>query len=111
MHLADKQGNTKYDLLSKFSKKTGKTHPDLVFPDLDEMAMYLWEWFQELNSQRTSNGFGQNPITFLDIQAWANLTKRFPLAWEVKAIRTMDSMWLSEIAKNRDSQTSDTKLK
>lgn len=111
MHLADKQGNTKYDLLTRFSQKTGKTHPDLVFPEIDEMAMYLWEWFQELNSQRTSNGFGQNPVTFLDIQAWATLTKRFPLSWEVQALRTMDSMWLSEIAKNRDSQTSDTKLK
>ena len=111
MHLTDKQGNTKYDLLTKFSKKTGKTHPDLAFPELDDMAMYLWEWFMELNSQRTSNGFGLNPITFLDIQAWANLTNRFPLAWEVKAIRFMDTIWITEYAKNRDSQTSDTKLK
>lgn len=83
----------------------------MVFPDLDDMAMYLWEWFMELNSQRTSNGFGLNPITFLDIQAWANLTKRFPLAWEVKALRSMDTIWITEYAKNRDSQTSDTKLK
>lgn len=111
MHLADKQGNTKYELLTRFSKKTGKQHPDLDFPEVNDMAMYLWDWYMELNSQRTSNGFGQNPITFLDIQAWANLTKRFPLAWEVKAIRTMDTMWLNEIAKNRDSQTSDSKLK
>ena len=111
MHLADKQGNTKYDLLSKFSEKTGKIHPDLVFPELDQMAMYIWEWFMELNSQRTSNGFGQNPITYLDIQAWASLTGRFPLAWEVRAIRNMDMMWLSEMAKNRDSQTSDSKIK
>lgn len=111
MHLADKQGNTKYDLLSKFSQKTGKLHPDLIFPELDEMAMYIWEWFMELNSQRTSNGFGQNPITYLDIQAWASLTNRFPLAWEVRAIRNMDMMWLSEMAKNRDSQISDSKIK
>lgn len=111
MHLADKQGNTKYELLTRFSQKTGKTHPDLVFPELDEMAMYIWEWFMELNAQRTSNGFGQNPITFLDIQAWASLTNRFPLAWEVKALRTMDTMWLIEITKNMNSQTSDTKLK
>jgi len=111
MHLADQQGNTKYDLLTKFSQKTGKRHPDLAFPEIDEMAMYLWEWFMELNAQRTSNGFGQNPIQFVDIQAWANLTNRFPLAWEVKAIRTIDTMWLSEIAKNRDSQKTDTKLK
>lgn len=111
MHLADQQGNTKYDLLTKFSQKTGKTHPDLIFPELDDMAMYLWEWFMELNAQRTNNGFGQNPITFLDIQAWASLTHRFPLAWEVKALRTMDVMWLAEINKNRDSQKTDSKIK
>ena len=111
MHLADQQGNTKYDLLTKFSQKTGKTHPDLIFPDLDDMAMYLWEWFMELNAQRTNNGFGQNPITFIDIQAWASLTNRFPLAWEVKALRMMDSMWLSGIAQNRDSQKADSKIK
>jgi hypothetical protein len=111
MHLADKQGNTKYDLLTRFSQKTGKTHPDLVFPEIDEMAMYLWGWFMELNAQRTSNGFGQNPIQFVDIQAWANLTNRHPLAWEVKAIRGIDMVWTTEIAQNRDSQKTDTKLK
>lgn len=109
--MADKQGNTKFELLSRFSEKTGKTHPDLIFPKIDEMAMYLWEWFMELNSQRTSNGFGLNPITFLDIQAWATLTNRFPLSWEVKAIRMIDTVWVAEVAKIRDSQNTDTKLK
>lgn len=111
MHLADQQGNTKYDLLTKFSQKTGKTHPDLIFPEVDEMAMYLWDWFMELNAQRTSNGFGQNPIQFIDIQAWANLTRRYPLAWEIQAIRQIDSMWLMTINKNADSKKTDTKIK
>ncbi len=111
MHLADKQGNTKYELLSRFSNKTGKTHPDLVPPPVPEQALYIWEWFMELNAQRTSNGFGQNPIQFVDIKSWADMTRRNPLSWEVKALRMIDSIWLIEINKIRDSQSQDTKIK
>lgn len=104
MHFPDNQGNTKFDLLSKFSKKTGKQHPDLKPPVINNEILYIWDWFIELNSQRTSNGYGANPIQYIDIQAWSTLTKKNITAWEVKAIRYMDNIWLSETAKIKDSQ-------
>lgn len=111
MHVADEQGNTKYELLSRFSERTGKQHPDLVQPEMDDSLIYLWGWFIELNSQRTSNGFGGNPIQFVDIQAWASLTQRNPTPWEIKTIRRLDQVWLSEIGKINDSQKSSKKIK
>lgn len=104
MHIADDQGNTKFDLLTKFSERTGKKHPDLIEPEVNEFVLYVWEWFIELNSQRTSNGFGSNPIQFIDIKSWAELNQRLIKPWEVKAIRRLDNTWLSEMAKIKDSK-------
>jgi len=90
MHLADKQGNTKYDLLTKFSQKTGKTHPDLIFPDLDEMAMYLWEWFMELQRGRQYGMSGALPLSYSDMKAWAELTGKQPQHWEIDVLKQID---------------------
>lgn len=111
MHTADEQGNTKYELLTKFSERTGKTHPDLIQPEVDESLFYLWGWFIELNAQRTSSGFGGNPIQFVDIRAWASLTARNPTPWEIKTIRKLDQVWLSEIGKINNSQKPSKKIK
>lgn len=111
MHTADEQGNTKYDLLTKFVERTGKPHPDLQAPDVDDSVIYIWTWFIELNAQRTSNGFSPNPIQFVDIQAWASLTKRDITPWELKTLRKLDSVWLNELGKMRDSQNTSKKLK
>ncbi len=111
MHTVDDQGNTKYDLLTKFSERTGKMHPDLQQPEMDDSTVYLWNWFIELNAQRTSNGFGGNPIQFVDIMAWARLTDRKPTTWEVKTLRKLDMVWLAELSKIKDSQNSSKKIK
>lgn len=111
MHLVDNQGNTKYDTLTKFSQRTGKQHPDLIQPYINEDVLYIWHWFMELNQQRTSNGFGQNPIQFIDIKAWSDLTNRHIKSWEVMAIRMLDSIWLMEMNKIIDSQKPVTKIK
>ena len=111
MHIADEQGNTKYDLLTKFSERTGKQHPDLIQPEMDDSVIYVWNWFIELNAQRTGTGFGANPIQFVDIQAWAYLTGRKPTPWEIKSLRKLDQVWLAELSKIRDSQNSSKKIK
>lgn len=55
---------------------------------------YIWNWFLELSSGRTSSGFGPNPLTFPDIAAWARLTRAYPTAAEVKTLLVLDRMWL-----------------
>lgn len=60
---------------------------------------YLWGWFIELASARTSNGFGLNPISYVEIAAWARLTGREPSPWEVSLLKRMDGAALAAYAK------------
>lgn len=59
-------------------------------------ADYLWRWFLELHGGRTSNGFGVNPIGWLELDAWSRLTGRRLAGWEVQAIRDLDRAFLQE---------------
>ena len=38
-------------------------------------------------------------LSYSEIQAWANLTKSEPTAWEVGAIKAIDSVFLTEAGK------------
>lgn len=57
-------------------------------------AAYLWDWFLELHSARTSSGFGPAPIGFAELAAWARLTRRTPSAFEVMALRALDHVYM-----------------
>jgi hypothetical protein len=52
-----------------------------------------------LSAARGSNGFGLNPVGFVDLAAWAAMTGAEPLEWELQALREMDRAFLSEHAK------------
>ncbi|MBZ5761591.1 hypothetical protein LAV84_18245 [Rhizobium sp. VS19-DR104.2] len=53
-------------------------------------ASHLWFWFRELDSQRTSNGYGPNPIGFQEIKAWADLRGHKLKQWHIDALVAMD---------------------
>jgi hypothetical protein len=53
---------------------------------------YLWGWFLELDGARGSNGFGLNPLSYSEIQAWATLMRVTLAPWEVEAIKRIDSV-------------------
>jgi len=65
-------------------------------PGLPPEVAYLWDWFLELDSARTSNGFGLNPIGYTELAAWAALTGRSPLPWEVRWLMALDRARLAE---------------
>jgi hypothetical protein len=73
--------------------------PDIEPPYEGE---YLWNWYVELASARGGSGFGPNPIGFCDIEAWARLTGRRPIPWEVETLRRMDDATLLAVAKKSD---------
>lgn len=43
-----------------------------------------------MDHARTSNGFGLNPISFTEIDAWQRLSGEMLRPWELRAIRRMD---------------------
>lgn len=90
----------------------GWTHPALVGPPFpggleylfnmvirhDEKGIarsYVGGWFGELSGARSSNGFGVNPVSYAEIDAWARLTGRHPSFLEVSALRRLDAAYLS----------------
>lgn len=64
-------------------------------PGLPAEAAYLWEWFLELSAARPSGGFGPSAIAYSEILAWAQLTGRRPVPWEVRWIGHLDRVWMA----------------
>lgn len=63
-------------------------------PELPPEYQYIWEWFWQLAQGRGSNGFGLNPLSYLEIASWAQLNAVELLPWEAKALRTIDACYL-----------------
>mgnify|MGYP001627226070 CR=1 FL=1 len=80
----------------------GRRLAALDVPPLPEEAEHIWAWFQELNLARTGSGFGPNPLSHAEIDAWARLTGRAPSPAEVQALRALDVCWLAAQAKARE---------
>lgn len=71
----------------------------MIEAELPSAVAHVWAWFCELSAARTSNGYGADPITFGDIDAWARLTRLSPTPWEVALIRRIDSAILPRMNK------------
>jgi hypothetical protein len=73
-------------------------------PEPPRLLGYLWVWFCELSSARSSNGYGLNPITFPEIYAWTRLMGVRPTPWETSVLRRMDAAVLSVLNKQSGSE-------
>lgn len=51
------------------------------------------QWFRELSRGRGSSGFGPNPLSWSDLEAWAARMGRNPAPWEVGALFMLDEAW------------------
>ncbi|MGV8831261.1 MAG: phage tail assembly chaperone [Devosia sp.] len=61
-----------------------------------EAGRLAWGWFIDLCRTRTSNGYGPNPISFAEIEAYARLY-RWPLEpRHVGIILALDRVWLEK---------------
>ena len=79
-------------------KTTGKRPAELDGPDCPAEMEYLWYDFMMLSRGRTSNGFGANPLTWMDLLAWRQLTATPVNPWEMDTLVALDNAWLSEQA-------------
>ncbi|MDD4390196.1 MAG: hypothetical protein PHW03_05270 [Eubacteriales bacterium] len=94
-----KDGATLRDHLQKVYLQKGKIPKQLEPVEMPYELFYLWEWFCELSPGRGYSGNVPAPLTYNEIQAWANLTKSEPTAWEVEAIKLIDRKFLEEAMK------------
>lgn len=92
-----KPGEDGVSMRAKLEKM--KSHALYRLPKMPRALEHIWAWFCELNSARTSNGFGANPITYSEIAAWSALTLNVPTPWEVSLLKRIDRAFLEEMAK------------
>ena len=58
------------------------------------MVSYIWSAFIRLSGSRTAGFSGPNPISYTEIQAWANLTNQVLSPRDVEAIMKIDLVYL-----------------
>ena len=68
-------------------------------PPFPDSLRYLWEWFVQLSDGRGSSGFGPNPLSWPDFDAWSRLMRVTPDVWEVTALRKLDTAYLTSLVK------------
>lgn len=76
-------------------------------PEIPLAAEYLYDWFLELSRARSSSGFGINPISHLEIDAWARLYGISPQPHELQIIAALDDAYIRAVSaissKRRDA--------
>lgn len=60
---------------------------------------HLWLYFLELNSRRTSNGFGYNAFSFTEIASWKSLTGTELSSVEYDFLLLADKLWMKAQSK------------
>ncbi len=107
LNAADKDGFSKREKLegliqrSRKPEKRAEYEADLACPPLPPSLIYLWNTFNRLSSRRSSNGFGVNPISWADIDAFVRHSKFALAPWEIETIEDLDRLFLAEISRNQ----------
>lgn len=68
---------------------------DWGYPEFPQAMSQIWEHYINLSNTRQS-GMGMNPITYLEIQSYEVLMQVKLSVFEVKAIKKLDLIALTE---------------
>ncbi len=88
-------GATEREHLLSVERQTRRRPAALDGPELPADGTHIWVWFLELSAGRGSNGFGPNPISWLDLLAWTLLMGTIIRPPEIEAIMALDRVWLA----------------
>ncbi|WP_320196219.1 phage tail assembly chaperone [Agrobacterium rosae] len=65
---------------------------------------HVWVWFRELDRARPGTGYGINPISWHELDAWSRLRKVVPSQWEVDAIMALDAVRMEIFYEKQNAQ-------
>jgi hypothetical protein len=77
--------------------------PERKAPPLRSEFYHIWNIFAELNHCRGSTGFGPAPISYTDIAAYGKLMGVDLTPFEVRAIRSLDNVYLETTSQSEGS--------
>lgn len=85
--------------LEQVERATGKRPAALDHEPMPEAASEAWGLWMDLNSGRTSNGWGASALSWVDLDAWSRMRGRKPTFTELELIRTIDRAFCEVQAK------------
>ena len=101
----NEDGATRRETAQSIFGQTGKWPEDYPEgPPFPDALHYLWGWFVVLSAGRGSSGFGPNPLSWSDFDAWSRLMRVVPDMWEVTALRELDVTYLSSLATPKEKK-------
>lgn len=71
---------------------------ELIGPACPPAAEYVWAWFRELDAARSSSGFGTNPLSFSELEAFARVHGIQMSGFEAEWLRALDAAALASAA-------------
>lgn len=87
------------DQLQSVYRQTGRMPAQLAdAPELPDGLLYLWGWFMRLCAARGSSGFGPNPLSYAELDAFARLMGVTLQPWEVDTLRDLDVEFMRSVA-------------
>lgn len=90
----DVDGSSLHDHLDKVYEQTGEIPEELELPEVDSMQMDIWEKFLSLHRGRGHGINGPCPLSYQDILAWTQVTRRSLEPWEVEVVMAVDQTYL-----------------
>ncbi len=90
-----KDGVSLRNHLETVERATGVRPDGLNVSEFPRVVRHVMGWFWELNSGRSSSGFGPNPISYAEISAWGSLTGTILRPPEIRILRAIDGAFLS----------------
>jgi hypothetical protein len=93
-------GSPAREHLEAIERKTGIRPKELDECEMPRESAHVWEWFLDLHSARSGNGYGPNPISYMEIWAWAKLKGIAVRAHEADMLRALDAAYLEEALRN-----------
>lgn len=90
---------------------TGREFPELSTGQMPEQLNYIWYWFLMLHSNRSSNGFGVNPISYQDMWFYFQIEGVEPESWEIELIKRFDNIYMEYISEQQKKEQQKAKSK
>lgn len=94
-----KDGSTLREHFEAVERITGKKPEELeqlTSAPCPTCMWYLWRAFLELNTSRRSTEMGPQSLSYLEIEAWARLTRQPVSAWQVEVLMRLDALYLTK---------------
>ena len=95
LNKTDKDGISEREHLEQVEKQTGRRIEALESPtEFPQLLSHVWSAFCRLSNSRSAGFSGPNSISYLEIQAWKEVTGTPLKSWEVEAVKRLDAVYL-----------------